>query len=118
MKCVAALDEEHVRRINELEAEWNRKLEESDIDEDEGQEEATSECDEDPDTNDGEEEWHGIEHEEEWKGIADDEDAPLDEEFRNSMATAFHERMDSWGDLIARLQKEGQEELDMYTTSP
>jgi hypothetical protein len=113
IECMAGLEEEHVKRMDELEAEWNRKLEESDIDEDECKDEAMSECDEGQDNIDGEEEWHGINDEEEWKGIPDDEDAPFDEEVRNTLASTFQDRMNSWAALIARLQKEGEDSLDM-----
>ena len=110
--CVGALEAEHVARMDEMEAEWNRKLEESDIDEFESKEdEAMSGCDEDQ--NSDEEEWHGIDDEEEWKGIPDDEDAPLDEEVRNTLATTFQDRMTSWDALLTRLQKEGEESLGM-----
>jgi len=46
--CVGALEAEHITRMDELEAEWNRKLEESDIDEFESKEdEVMSGCDDD-----------------------------------------------------------------------
>jgi uncharacterized protein YdaT len=111
--CVRALEAEHIARMDEMEAEWNRKLEESDIDEFESKEdEVMSGCDEDQNS-DEEEEWHGIDDEEEWKGIPDDEDAPLDEEVRNTLATTFQDRMTSWDALLTRLQKEGEESLGM-----
>ena len=106
-ECVTELEEEHVARMHELEAEWNRKLEESDIDEDESKE------DENQAFNESEEEWDGIHDEEEWTGIHDDEEVPLDEAVRSTMATTFEERMQSWDALLARIQKEGNESLDM-----
>jgi hypothetical protein len=118
----------------DLEVEWNRKLEESDIDEDErkaeevpavdepdeewaginDQEEWTGIHDEEEGTGiHDEEEGTGIHDEEEWTGIHDDEEVPLDEVVRRTMSTTFAERMRSWDALLARIENEGNELLGM-----
>ena len=113
-ECLSALEEEHNARIFDLEVEWNRKLEESDIDQDESKAEEVQVVDEHDEewAGSNDEELTGI-HDEEWTGIHDDEEVPLDEVVRRTMSTTFEERMRSWDALLARIEKDGNELLGM-----